>query len=54
MDNIARVYRYPVQTNIDMILDLMEEGYLERLLKMCIRDRQRRGGHGDYTQRDTI
>lgn len=32
VDNIARVYRYPVQTNIDMILDLMEEGYLERLL----------------------
>lgn len=32
VDNIARVYRYPVQTNIDMILDLIEEGYLERLL----------------------
>lgn len=32
VDNIARVYRYPVQTNIDMILDLIEEGYLEKLL----------------------
>lgn len=32
VDNIARVYRYPVQTNIDMILDLIEEGYLDRLL----------------------
>lgn len=32
VDNIARIYRYPVQTNIDMILDLIEEGYLNRLL----------------------
>lgn len=31
IDNVARVYRYPVQTNIDMLSDLLDEGYVHRI-----------------------
>lgn len=32
IDNMARVYRYPIQTNIDMLGDLINEGCLDRIV----------------------
>jgi phosphotriesterase-related protein len=32
IDNIARLYRYPVETNVDMLKDLIELGYLGKVL----------------------
>lgn len=32
IDNIARVYRYPIQTNINMLGDLIDLGYLNKIV----------------------
>lgn len=31
VDNLARVYRYPLQANIDVIMDLLDNGYMNNL-----------------------
>jgi phosphotriesterase-related protein len=32
LDNFARVHRYPIQTNVDMLKELLDLGYIDRLL----------------------
>lgn len=32
IDNLARVHRYPIQTNIDMLKDLFDMGYMDKVV----------------------